>query len=450
MTESERPGASERSFEEHAFTCNFAGRQSTVSVGREKIDIVECADVKKPAKVAKSDHIILSDVLCAKVTGHSEVTVHVIQGTSKDKKLTLKQVKLSLNDTAQVDTLMKKTNDAIKAITEGVRPRKLLAIVNPIGGGQIGEKIYTTKAAPLFALAGIEILMKLSERPKHAIELARETDLKDFDGVVTVGGDGTFTEVCNGLIERNLKDGAPILPIGIIPAGTGNGMVNGFSGSYDVTAAVLTIIRGSTYKINALEVKSAGDVIYYGTMLFGLGFFGQVIHKAEKKRHLKKLRYPVTMLTGIKNLPSCRVELDVKYTNKDGEDLQPSDWTNVRGSFTSVSCLPAQHVDDEGYVTSSVRNPSMDLTFMPDATRMDMIRYFNDMRKHLMSGEDWVLREPMYSAPFRQVKIKAVDPENELARLLNVDGEPILLDNPEFEIRLLHKLLPIYSRSLLK
>ncbi|CAH1799934.1 unnamed protein product, partial [Owenia fusiformis] len=113
--ESERSGASERSLktEDQVFTCKFTGRQSTVSVGREKIDIVECADVKKPTKIAKSDHIILSDVLCAKVTGHSEVTLHVIQGTSKDKKLTLKQVKLSLNDNAQLEILEKKINDAI-------------------------------------------------------------------------------------------------------------------------------------------------------------------------------------------------------------------------------------------------------------------------------------------------------------------------------------------------
>ncbi|CAH1799933.1 unnamed protein product, partial [Owenia fusiformis] len=382
-------------------------------------------------------------------TGHSEVTLHVIQGTSKDKKLTLKQVKLSLNDNAQLEILEKKINDAIKSITEGVRPRRLLAIVNPIGGGQIGEKIYTTKAAPLFALAGIEVLVKLSERPKHAIELARETDLKDFDGVVAVGGDGTFTEVCNGLIERNLKDGAPILPIGIIPAGTGNAMIEGFSGSHDITAAVLTIIRGSTYKINALEVKSAGDVIYYGTFMFGMGFFGQVIHKAEKKRHLKKLRYPVTIITGIKNLPSCNVELDITYTNKDGEDLQPSDWTTVRGSFTSVSYMPTDQVDDDGYWTSSIRNPTLELTFMPDATRMDMIKLFYCMLKR-MNGEDWVLPESMYSAPFRQVKIKAVNPEDKVARLLNIDGEPISLDNPEVDIRLLHKLLPIYSRNILK
>ncbi|CAH1799651.1 unnamed protein product [Owenia fusiformis] len=435
--------------EDQVFTCKFAGRQSTVSVGREKIDIVECADVKKPTKVAKSDHIILSDVLCAKVTGRSEVTLHVIQGTSKDKKLTLKKVKLSLNDNAQLEILEKKINGGIVSITEGVRPRRLLAIINPIAGGQTGEKIYKTKAAPLFALAGIEVQIKLSERPKHAIELARETDLKGIDGIITVGGDGTFTQVCNGLIERSHIDGAEVPPVGVVPAGSGNGMAFDFTGSYDITGAVLTIIRGSTFKINALELKSGGNTIFYGTMFFALGYFGQVMHLAEKRRHLKKLRYLITTLSTLKNSSSCRVDVGVTYTDKNGEDLQPSDWTTVNGSFTSLANMPVRQVDDDGNTISFLRYPTGSLQFMPyGASRMDLIKYVHNMRRHLINGDDLALPEGMYSARFAQVKIKAVNPEDELARMLNFDGEPILLDNAEFEIRLLPQLITVYSRDV--
>ena len=46
-----------------------------------------------------------------------------------------------------------------------------------------------------------------------------ECDLTGYDGLCLIGGDGTVHEVASGMIERGESAS---LPLGVIPAGTGN------------------------------------------------------------------------------------------------------------------------------------------------------------------------------------------------------------------------------------
>ena len=77
-----------------------------------------------------------------------------------------------------------------------------------------------------------------------------------YDRIVIIGGDGSLTEAVTGLLLReanstglNINDvdlvwPSPRIRIGIVPAGTGQGMVKIATGSNDVTTAVLHIITG--------------------------------------------------------------------------------------------------------------------------------------------------------------------------------------------------------------
>lgn len=74
--------------------------------------------------------------------------------------------------------------------------------------------------------------------------------------IVTVGGDGIFSECVNGLLRRyqtennvNIHDIdnrlLPCnLPIGMIPAGSGNVLIEFLHGNKDVQTSVLRIILG--------------------------------------------------------------------------------------------------------------------------------------------------------------------------------------------------------------
>lgn len=82
------------------------------------------------------------------------------------------------------------------------RPKSLLIIINPYGGKGKAKEIFSKIASPIFRKAGINYDVIETERANHGFELMQTHPLKGFDGVVSVGGDGMFNELFNGLLRR--------------------------------------------------------------------------------------------------------------------------------------------------------------------------------------------------------------------------------------------------------
>jgi diacylglycerol kinase family enzyme len=62
------------------------------------------------------------------------------------------------------------------------------------------------------------LLFKVTEYSSHAKDIIKDLDLKSYDAIVTVSGDGIIHEVINGLLSRS--DALEIdIPIGVIPSG---------------------------------------------------------------------------------------------------------------------------------------------------------------------------------------------------------------------------------------
>ena len=68
---------------------------------------------------------------------------------------------------------------------------------------------------------GVECHVVATERVGHAREIGMTYDLRGFQVAVTLGGDGTFHELVNGLLAR--QDGQRVA-VSLIPLGTGNGL----------------------------------------------------------------------------------------------------------------------------------------------------------------------------------------------------------------------------------
>ena len=108
------------------------------------------------------------------------------------------------------------------------RPKKLLIFVNPFGGKGKGPKIFRKKIVPLLKLAGIEYDYIETEYANHAKSMMKECSLEGIDGVVSIGGDGIFSEIFTGILLRTannsngdftqLRKGK--IRVGVIPAGT--------------------------------------------------------------------------------------------------------------------------------------------------------------------------------------------------------------------------------------
>ena len=94
----------------------------------------------------------------------------------------------------------------------------LTFIVNPAAGNGFALKIEEQLKAEM-ARRELECRFVHTDAPGHATQLASEAaKLADCTGVVAVGGDGTAFEVACGLMSTGV-------PLGIIPAGTGNDFI---------------------------------------------------------------------------------------------------------------------------------------------------------------------------------------------------------------------------------
>lgn len=94
----------------------------------------------------------------------------------------------------------------------------LTFIVNPVAGNGYTLKIEPQLQAEM-ARRNLMCRFIRTEAPGHATVLARNaTEEEGCTGVIAVGGDGTSFEVACGLMNSGI-------PMGIIPAGTGNDFI---------------------------------------------------------------------------------------------------------------------------------------------------------------------------------------------------------------------------------
>src|SRR5213080_2808032 len=85
--------------------------------------------------------------------------------------------------------------------------KRAVLIVNPFASRVTEERITAVERA-LMRAAYLRTVR--TERPRHAVELAR--DAADADALIVFSGDGGFNEALNG-VERN------DLPLGFVPGG---------------------------------------------------------------------------------------------------------------------------------------------------------------------------------------------------------------------------------------
>lgn len=87
---------------------------------------------------------------------------------------------------------------SIPTHVRSLRPvKKVLLLYNPFAGAKQGH-IIAQGAFETLTSAGVEVHMIRLQRAGHAKEICSAIDLKNFDCVAPVGGDGTLHECLNG------------------------------------------------------------------------------------------------------------------------------------------------------------------------------------------------------------------------------------------------------------
>lgn len=140
------------------------------------------------------------------------------------------------------------------------RKKKILALLNPFGGRGLAPRKYEV-AMELLNLCHIEVELKHTERRNHAFEIARdEIQVGQYDGIMTVSGDGLIHETINGFMSRPDRDEClNNINMGFIPAGTANGLhksvTNQFNEKDGIHSAAFATAKGRTTKMDLTELE---------------------------------------------------------------------------------------------------------------------------------------------------------------------------------------------------
>lgn len=184
-------------------------------------------------------------------------------------------------------------------LEEIFRPKRIVFIVNPKAGTNIQKNIRESVDLHLNHRK-YEYGIWHTEHPGHAAELAKKAVTEGYDIVVAVGGDGSINEVASALINTSAT-------LGIVPAGSGNGLAMHLGYGRQLDAAVK--------KINAAETRTMDCGLLNGrpfVNLAGVGYDGKVSLMMKKSHWRGFIPYFFKSLeAGLTHSSrECRIEAD--------------------------------------------------------------------------------------------------------------------------------------------
>jgi diacylglycerol kinase family enzyme len=205
-----------------------------------------------------------------------------------------------------------------------VTSHRPLVVLNPASsGGRTGAAADDFRRAIEAALGPCDVELTRGVGDGRRLGSDAVRDARPL--VVAVGGDGTISEVADGLLAaRNghAPDEGPAL--GIVPAGTGSDLARSLGLPLDARAAAARLAGPDTRRIDAGRARLTGhdggtSVRHFvNTAAFGLpGFIASAATGAMKHR-FARFAYLAALVRGASRCPNVRVVLSA-----DGSELAP-------------------------------------------------------------------------------------------------------------------------------
>ena len=177
----------------------------------------------------------------------------------------------------------------------------LLVIYNPYSGKSKDIKKIKEEMTQVALNNDYQIEFIETKRRKHATEIMQ--NIKNYDLVVSMGGDGTFNEVVKGNLLRKNK-----LLLSHLPVGTTNDLKCSFGFKGDIVGIFDSILKG---KDVTYDILSVNDTPF--TYTAGFGKFLNIPYETSKKDKLK-YGYFAYINNGIVDLVKNGIKLyDVEY-----------------------------------------------------------------------------------------------------------------------------------------
>lgn len=176
-------------------------------------------------------------------------------------------------------------------------PRTIALLVNPQAGRGRAAAAAAIGGARLRA-GGADVRELVCRTRREAAEIPAEIVRRGVDAVVVAGGDGSVHLAVQALAGT-------AVPLGILPAGTGNDAARTLGLPMDPTAAADVVMRGHC---RVVDLALAGTRRYFGVL--AAGFDARVNDRANGARYGRR-RYELAVLGELRTFAAASYVLDL-------------------------------------------------------------------------------------------------------------------------------------------
>ena len=213
-------------------------------------------------------------------------------------------------------------------------------IVNRTAGSGRCAKLGPDALADL-ERRGLSLEVTFTEAPKDATRLAARAAAKGYRRFLSVGGDGTASEVVNGLVASGVSRECELA---MLPLGTGNSFLRDFDIT-SIEAAADAIARGESAPIDVLRLTHEDGVVHFINTM-GTGFVARAGELTnERFKFLGAAGYVAAVLVCVIGLQYERNTLRYGGTLDDARTVLTS-FSNSQYTGGSMRMAPDARVAD--------------------------------------------------------------------------------------------------------
>jgi diacylglycerol kinase (ATP) len=216
------------------------------------------------------------------------------------------------------------------------------------------------RAVAQFQQRGVDVVEIVGTDAEHARRLIDETLAKGTDALVIAGGDGIISMALQALARSDV-------PLGIIPAGTGNDHAREYGlPTGDPEAAADVVSDGWVETVDLGLIRSSQTEKWFGTVM-AAGFDSLVSDRANRMRWPHgRMRYNLAMLAELSKLRLLPFRLVFDGGEQIVTELTMAAFGNTRSyGGGMLICPSADHADGQ-----------LDITMVHSDSRTRLVRLF--------------------------------------------------------------------------
>ena len=240
--------------------------------------------------------------------------------------------------------------------------RRLAVVLNPIKVESV-ETFQSIVTQMALASGWQEPRWYLTTVEDSGTGQAEQASVEGADLVIVCGGDGTVREVCAELAGTGI-------PVGVVPAGTGNLLARNLEIPLFIRAAIDIALTGQDRAIDMVAVEGDGIEPSHFMVMAGMGFDAAIMEGVNEdlKKKVGWLAYVLSALKGLM-FPAMKLEIsidDMAFTKHRARTCVIGNVGSLQGGMV---LLPDAAIDD-GQLDVVLLYPRRFLSWIPLVLRV--------------------------------------------------------------------------------